>query len=338
MSDKQALARALDWQETVIDRGDGTTEPDGWEADSGFGCHYSIEMYFGSDSFGWQVKFDYDVIGDADDPSVAKAIAQEDFERRAKAILALSPSAPARDYSDVVPAQTVEPERAGGEAALRAQLAAARSALERIAAGKVDDPDEIRSAHGARQFAGQLQLIAGEALSTLAQEPAGQSEAKPTRDQIAQIIKGYVTVRVQGENHAPRENERDGLLSAADAILTLFAAHPTVKVSGDATEMRELPKVASAMMALRGGQAGDIFHKGDCLTDYLDLSDLDEFGPKHKFDDDERPWRIAEAVYRAAIRGYDETINRLQRDPNDKVAVSWSTPLPALPLTPEGRS
>lgn len=78
--------RKLVWLETFADRGDGSKEQDGWEADSGFGSYYSIEQYFGSDSFGWQVKFEYAVIADHDDPDKAKETAQVDFERRVLAL------------------------------------------------------------------------------------------------------------------------------------------------------------------------------------------------------------------------------------------------------------
>jgi hypothetical protein len=78
--------RKLFWLETFTDRGDGSKDQDGWEADSGFGSWYSIEQYFGSDSLGWQVKFEYDVIADHDDPDKAKESAQADFERRVLAL------------------------------------------------------------------------------------------------------------------------------------------------------------------------------------------------------------------------------------------------------------
>lgn len=78
--------RKLGWLETFTDRGDGSKDQDGWEADSGFGSWYTIEQYFGSDSLGWQVKFEYDVIADHDDPDKAKESAQADFERRVLAL------------------------------------------------------------------------------------------------------------------------------------------------------------------------------------------------------------------------------------------------------------
>lgn len=74
--------KPLDWQTTYVDRGDGQKEESGWEADNGFNQWYSVEMYFGTDSYGWQVKFDCDVIADHDDPERAKAAAQEHFASR----------------------------------------------------------------------------------------------------------------------------------------------------------------------------------------------------------------------------------------------------------------
>lgn len=87
--DSAELARTLRklvWLETFTERGDGSKEQDGWEADSGFGSWYSIDQYFGSDSLGWRVKFEYDVIDDHDDPDKAKESAQADFERRVLAL------------------------------------------------------------------------------------------------------------------------------------------------------------------------------------------------------------------------------------------------------------
>jgi hypothetical protein len=77
----------LNWIETFIDRGDGSQDSSGWEAESGFGPFYTIEMYFGSDSYGWEVLFDSAPIGDFDDPDKAKAFAQTDFAKRVLAAL-----------------------------------------------------------------------------------------------------------------------------------------------------------------------------------------------------------------------------------------------------------
>ena len=79
--------RALDWQEILVDRGDGSSDVGGWEADSGFDNFYSVEQYFASDSYGFSVKFEFDVIGDFDDPDRAKECAQKDFEKRALALI-----------------------------------------------------------------------------------------------------------------------------------------------------------------------------------------------------------------------------------------------------------
>lgn len=74
--------KQLDWQETFIDRGDGSKEVSGWEADSGFNQWYTVEQYFGSDSLGFTAVFDFETISDHDDPEDAKKSAQADFERR----------------------------------------------------------------------------------------------------------------------------------------------------------------------------------------------------------------------------------------------------------------
>lgn len=79
--------RALDWQETFTDRGDGSSDHTGWEAPSGFGPFYEIDQYFGSDSYVWQVRYDLERIGDFDDPDQAKACAQEHFAERVTSAL-----------------------------------------------------------------------------------------------------------------------------------------------------------------------------------------------------------------------------------------------------------
>jgi hypothetical protein len=80
--------RDLDWQETFSDRGDGSRDLAGWEANSGFGPWYDISIYFGD---GWRVTYDSIPIGDADSPERAKKIAQDDFANRV--LYALSASA-----------------------------------------------------------------------------------------------------------------------------------------------------------------------------------------------------------------------------------------------------
>jgi hypothetical protein len=79
--------KSLVWHETFVDRGDGSKEVNGWEADSGFG-YYLIEMYMGSDSYGFELKFDCEVIADHDDPDQAKASAQSHFAKRIISALA----------------------------------------------------------------------------------------------------------------------------------------------------------------------------------------------------------------------------------------------------------
>lgn len=81
------IARPLDWQETFTDRGDGSKDLTGWEAETHFGTWYSVEQYFGSDSYAWHVKHDFDVVADCDDPDQAQAAAQADFEKRVRAVV-----------------------------------------------------------------------------------------------------------------------------------------------------------------------------------------------------------------------------------------------------------
>ena len=83
--------KSLKWQGTFIDRGDGSQDQAGWEADTGFGVWYQIEQYFGSDSYGYRVSFDHEMIGDHDDPDQAKATAQKHFEKRIRAALSAVP-------------------------------------------------------------------------------------------------------------------------------------------------------------------------------------------------------------------------------------------------------
>ena len=92
--------KPLDWQTTYVNRGDGQKEESGWEADNGFNQWYSVEMYFGADSYGWRVMFDCDVIADHDDPERAKAAAQEHFASRI--LSRLTPSAIGVERLDAV--------------------------------------------------------------------------------------------------------------------------------------------------------------------------------------------------------------------------------------------
>src|SRR6266705_2721689 len=79
-----------------------------------------------------------------------------------------------------------------------------------------------------------------------------------------------------------------------------------------------LPVEATAMMALRGYQAPDVFDKGDYFGDYIDAAELPAaLAPTHKFDDDERGWLLAAAAYRGCVAGYVETLERLAKDPTD---------------------
>jgi hypothetical protein len=76
--------RKLEWEEVTTARiaEDPTLEPTGdYEALSPVGIYY-VQMYFGTDSYGWNVMLDYNDVADKDDPEDAKAAAQADYERR----------------------------------------------------------------------------------------------------------------------------------------------------------------------------------------------------------------------------------------------------------------
>ena len=68
----------LEWRETFADRGDGSTELSGYEAETPFGTFYTIEIK----AFAFAVEYDLTVIGEANTPGEARRIAQRDFERR----------------------------------------------------------------------------------------------------------------------------------------------------------------------------------------------------------------------------------------------------------------
>lgn len=51
---------------------------------------------------------------------------------------------------------------------------------------------------------------------------AASRPAPVDREAVARIIKGHVSVTVSGGVYAPRDNDRDGVASAADAILSLL--------------------------------------------------------------------------------------------------------------------
>lgn len=84
--------KALDWQELSSDRGDGSRETTGWEADSGFGAWYIIEIGTG----GFKVAFDGLAIGETIHPERAKSAAQEDFEKRVAGCLHPAQAVPER--------------------------------------------------------------------------------------------------------------------------------------------------------------------------------------------------------------------------------------------------
>jgi hypothetical protein len=78
----------LGWMETSVDRGDGSREFSGFEAETPFGTFYVIEIH--GDAF--TVEYDLTVIGEAGTPDEAKRIGQRDFEQRIR--MALRPGLP----------------------------------------------------------------------------------------------------------------------------------------------------------------------------------------------------------------------------------------------------
>lgn len=79
----QPKVKPLVWEDVMIDRGDGHSEPSGdYEAHCAWGSYY-IEMGFGSDSYYWSVETMGRAVGRSfDDPDAAKAAAQADHEAR----------------------------------------------------------------------------------------------------------------------------------------------------------------------------------------------------------------------------------------------------------------
>ena len=96
--------KPLEWSETEIARGDGLHEHDGgYEAITSIGT-YRIEMYFGSDSYGWEVTLaTVGKVADCDDPDTAKAAAQADYESRILAALDPAPTPDADFQARVQP-------------------------------------------------------------------------------------------------------------------------------------------------------------------------------------------------------------------------------------------
>lgn len=79
----EVRVKALEWVEVTSTREDGPPEPIGeYVAETPFGSYY-IDMYFGTDSYGWSANFEAsDIDGsDSDSPEKAKAAAQADYER-----------------------------------------------------------------------------------------------------------------------------------------------------------------------------------------------------------------------------------------------------------------
>ena len=85
------------WLPVMVDRSreDPTPEETGeYETVCAVGVYY-IDMYFGSDSYGWRVTLNgADDIADKDDPDAAKAAAQADYEQRIRSALVSAPAAP----------------------------------------------------------------------------------------------------------------------------------------------------------------------------------------------------------------------------------------------------
>lgn len=88
--------KTLEWEPvmTARSREDTTSEETGdCETVCAVGVYY-IEMYFGSDSYGWRVTLNgTDDIADKDDPEAAKTAAQADYEARILSALEPAPSA-----------------------------------------------------------------------------------------------------------------------------------------------------------------------------------------------------------------------------------------------------
>jgi len=96
--------KQLEWEETHSRRSDEdpTTEWNGgFKADSVLG-YYEISMGFGSDAYYWAVTnpFGDDVGSDFEDPSYAKAAAQQDYERRILSALETAETERLRTYRD----------------------------------------------------------------------------------------------------------------------------------------------------------------------------------------------------------------------------------------------
>jgi hypothetical protein len=89
--------KPLEWQETSADRGDGSHELSGFEAETPFGTWYLIEIQ--ADCF--TVEYDLEEIGRGDTPDIAKEIAQRDFDRRIQSALAVALAQGARDHIEI---------------------------------------------------------------------------------------------------------------------------------------------------------------------------------------------------------------------------------------------
>jgi hypothetical protein len=94
-SRSREVVHALCWEDICEARSeaDPSTEVTGWEAPTAFNTYYTIEQYFGSGRFGWEVKHDHENVGVFDDPDAAKFAAQADHARRVLSAIVGLPAA-----------------------------------------------------------------------------------------------------------------------------------------------------------------------------------------------------------------------------------------------------
>jgi len=94
--------KPLEWEETFQDRGDGSSELSGWEAETpGFSVFYTIEIEVSGFLLRRQ-DLDVTELGAFTDPDEAKAAAQADYEQRILSALEprTSPPEPASGLED----------------------------------------------------------------------------------------------------------------------------------------------------------------------------------------------------------------------------------------------
>lgn len=84
--------KPLEWDETFQDRGDGSSELSGWEAETpGFSVFYTVEIEVSGFALRRQ-DLNVTELGTFTDPDEAKAAAQADFDQRIRSALASPPS------------------------------------------------------------------------------------------------------------------------------------------------------------------------------------------------------------------------------------------------------